>query len=109
VVSDDRFRHDTRCHLSTIKPGIKIHAGRRGRYWRWFHLGGLDPSPTHTHLHVHGQEALPRLKRRFSPPLLDDNAVALVLVQEVETLDDPRIQAAAHVLRDFLNDVAPIL
>lgn len=35
--------------------------------------------------------------------------MALVLIEEVEAVDDPRIKAAADVLRDFLDDVAPVL
>lgn len=43
------------------------------------------------------------------PPLGDDDAVALVFIEEIQTLDDPQIEPAADVFGDLLNDVTPVL
>ena len=47
--------------------------------------------------------------RHSSAPLRDDDAMTLVFVKKVETLDDPGVEAAADVLSDFLHDVAAVL
>lgn len=41
--------------------------------------------------------------------LRDDHAMAFVLLEKVQTIDDPSIKTATDVLGDFLHDVATVL
>jgi hypothetical protein len=44
-----------------------------------------------------------------SAPLGENDTVRIVLIEKVEALDDPRVEAAADVLRNLLDDVTPVL
>ena len=50
-----------------------------------------------------------RISDKRSAPLGEDDAVAVVLVEEIQTVDDPRVEAAADVLGNFLDDVPAVL
>ncbi len=49
------------------------------------------------------------LLRRNSAPLRDNDAVAFVLIEEIEAFHHPQIETAGDVLGDFLNDMAAVL
>jgi len=43
------------------------------------------------------------------PPLRENDTMAFMFVEEVQRLDDPRVEPAADVLGDLLDDVTTIL
>jgi hypothetical protein len=43
------------------------------------------------------------------PPLRDNDAMSLMFVEKVKSLDDPHVEAAANVLGNLLDDMSTVL
>jgi hypothetical protein len=43
------------------------------------------------------------------PPLRDDDTMAAMFIEKVQTLDDPHVEPTADVLRNLLHDMTTVL
>ncbi len=86
------------------KRAIHLRMSRGGRF-----LTDASRWPPTCAGRPHSKLSTVRRGNWLSATLRDDDAVAVVFVEEIEAVDHPGVEAAADVLRDFLDDMPAIL